>query len=64
MNECDFCTQGVRPFYTLEALGKEVKKTICHTCHSLGKHLVKSSPSPRDVPQPLPAGEASSTPKK
>ena len=66
MNECDFCTQGVRPFYALEALGKDIKKTICHTCHSLGKHLVAPEAARRTAPQPQPvkAEEGSLTPKK
>ncbi len=54
-NECDFCTQGVRPFYTLDAGGRDNKKTICHTCHALGKHRVVADAAQRDLPPSGPA---------
>ncbi len=64
MNECDFCTQGVRPFYTLDAAGKDNKKTICHTCHSLGKHRVIVDTARRDLPTSGIATVGSGTTKK
>jgi hypothetical protein len=60
MNDCDFCTTGARPFYTLDATSKDGRKpNICHTCYHSGKHLVKSETKSRATPQP--AEENSST---
>ncbi len=64
-NECDFCTQGVRPFYALEAVARDGKKTICHTCHALGKHRVVADAARRDLPSPgLALAPGSGTTKK
>lgn len=54
-NECDFCVQGVRPFYTLEAVARDGKKTICHTCHALGKQRGVADAARGDLPSPGPA---------
>jgi hypothetical protein len=64
MNECAFCEQGVRPFYTLDTSDGS-QKPICHTCFHIGKHKQASRPTEQSTTvKPVNVKDQSTTGKR